>query len=201
MPNAAIATKCAATRLRLTGSSFTSADNLFRTGLFRRYAKVKKRAANPTIPRTVQAPQCPAKPSRPLRIANDALSSQIEMSSNSVEKRIARISRRPKNPQEANQDRSVCAVGRARDCRVEELGNTRKTQEHPAYCCAGTLVKFWIYFRLRPRITSNTPESNATALPADPGPTSGTLAPKATVNAPPNNNIIPTTFCIILQYE
>jgi hypothetical protein len=59
---------------------------------------------------------------------------------------------------------------------------------------AGALVKPLAYvFFLRPRNTSSVPESNASALPAEPTPISGT-APMASAEEPITSNVIPRIF-------
>ena len=50
------------------------------------------------------------------------------------------------------------------------------------------------YFLRRPRITSNAPETNASALPADAGSISGTAVANAALPIPINNNMYPTSF-------
>jgi len=50
------------------------------------------------------------------------------------------------------------------------------------------------YFLRRPRITSNAPETNASALLADAGLISGTAVAKAALPIPINSNIYPSSF-------
>jgi hypothetical protein len=58
------------------------------------------------------------------------------------------------------------------------------------------------YFLRRPRITINIPDTSATALPAEPTPTSGTPDAIAYVDAPTISNTIPKAicaFCILIS--
>ena len=50
------------------------------------------------------------------------------------------------------------------------------------------------YFLRRPRITSNAPETSASALPADAGLISGTAVAKAALPIPIKSNMYPNSF-------
>ena len=56
------------------------------------------------------------------------------------------------------------------------------------------IIERTFYFLRRPRITSNAPETNASALPADAGLISGTAVANAALPIPINSNMYPTSF-------
>lgn len=120
--------------------------------------KVRKNTAKPTTPRSIQEPHSPMKPPSPGRPMSAAPSSQMVTASSSRENATPRKTRR----------------------HARRLGRLR-----PGW--AGVRMPLDYFLRL-PRITTSVPASNARALPAEAGSTSGscTAAVAAIVDPIPN---------------